>query len=60
MWRQSVVARECCGERVDRKKPPPPGGSIYYVPSSRTVCKRTPFEAPGYKLFEGGPLTHGS
>jgi len=29
----------------DRKKPPPPGGFlIYYVPLSRTVCKRTPFE----------------
>jgi len=33
------------GMQVDRKKPPPPGGfPIYYVPSSRTVCKRTPFE----------------
>ena len=32
----------------DRKNPPPPGGfPIYYVPSSRTVCKRTPLEAPG-------------
>ena len=30
---------------VDRKKPLPPGGfSIYYVPSSRTVSKRTPLE----------------
>jgi len=29
----------------DRKKPPPPGGvPIYYVPSSRTVSKRTPLE----------------
>jgi len=28
--------------------PPPPGGfPIYYVPSSRTVSKRTPLEAPG-------------
>jgi len=28
--------------------PPPPGGvAIYYVPSSRTVSKRTPLEAPG-------------
>ena len=27
------------------RKPPPPGGfSIYYVPSSRIVCKRTPLE----------------
>jgi len=33
---------------VDRKTPPPPGGfPIYYVPSSRTVCKRTPLEEPG-------------
>ena len=31
--------------QVDRKKPHPPGGfPIYYVPSSRTVCKRTPLE----------------
>jgi len=30
------------------KEPPPPGGVfIYYVPSSRTVCKRTPLEEPG-------------
>jgi len=29
----------------DGKNPPPPGGfPIYYVPSSRTVCKRTPLE----------------
>ena len=29
----------------DRKKPPPPGEfPIYYVPSSRTVSKRTPLE----------------
>ena len=29
----------------DRKNPHPPGGfPIYYVPSSRTVCKRTPLE----------------
>ena len=26
-------------------KPPPPGGVLrYYVPSSRTLCKRTPLE----------------
>jgi len=31
--------------QVDRKKPHPPGGfPIYYVPSSRTVSKRTPLE----------------
>jgi len=29
----------------DRKKPPPPRGfPIYYVPSSKTVSKRTPLE----------------
>jgi len=33
---------------VNRKKPPPPGGvAIYYVPSSRTVNKRTPLEEFG-------------
>ena len=33
--------------QVDRNKPPPPGGfPIYYVPSSRTVSKRTPLEEP--------------
>jgi len=31
--------------QVDRKKPPSPGGfPMYYVPSSRTVCNRTPLE----------------
>ena len=30
---------------IDRKNPPLPGGfPIYCVPSSRTVCKRTPLE----------------
>jgi len=46
--------------RVDGKNIPPPGGfPIYYVPSSRTVCKRTPLST-WYKFFEGCPLTHGS
>ena len=31
--------------QFDPKNPPPPGGfPIYYVPSSRTVSKRTPLE----------------
>jgi len=39
---------------IDRKKPPPPGGfPIYYVPSSRTVSKRTPLEAPGTNSSSG-------
>jgi len=34
-----------CHVHFDRKNPPLPRGfSIYYVPSSRTVCKRTPLE----------------
>jgi len=34
--------------------PPPPGGFlIYYVPSSRTVCKRTPLEEPGTNPLRG-------
>jgi len=43
------------GQRhVDRKNPPPPGGfSIYYVPSSRTVNKRTPIEDPGPNSSRG-------
>ena len=32
--------------------------AIYYVPSSRTVSKRTPLDES--RCFEGGPLTHGS
>jgi len=37
-----------------RKKPPLPGGfPIYYVSSSRTVCKRTPLEAPGTNSSRG-------
>jgi len=31
--------------KIARKNPPPPGGfPIYYVPSSRNVCNRTPLE----------------
>jgi len=35
--------------------PPPPGGFpiYYYVPSSRTVCKRTPLEEPGTNPSRG-------
>jgi len=34
--------------------PPPPGGfPIYYVPSSRTVSKRTPLEAPDTNSSKG-------
>jgi len=29
---------------IDGNPPPPGGFPIYYVPSSRTVCKRTPLE----------------
>ena len=38
-----IIQKHSC--HFDRKNPPPPGGfPIYYVPSSRTVCKRTPLE----------------
>jgi len=38
----------------DRKKPPPPGGfCIYYVLSSRAVCKRTPLEEHGTNPSRG-------
>jgi len=38
----------------DRKKPHPPGGfPISYVPSSRTVRKRTPLEEPGTDSSRG-------
>jgi len=38
----------------DRKNPAPPGGfPIYYVPSSRTVSKRTPLEEPGTNPSRG-------
>ena len=41
-------------QHSDRKKPPPPGGfPIYYVPSLRTVCKRTPLEEPGINPSRG-------
>ena len=36
------------------KETPPPGGfPIYYVPSSRIVCKGTPLEAPGTNSSRG-------
>jgi len=42
-----------------KEAPSPPGGfPIYYVPSSRTVRKKTPSKDL-YKSFEGGPLIHG-
>jgi len=38
----------------DRKKPLLPGVfPIYYVPSSRTVCKRNPLEEPGTNPSRG-------
>ena len=44
----------CILKQVDRKNPPPPAGfPIYYVPSSRTVCKRTPLEEPGTNPSRG-------
>jgi len=40
--------------QIDRKEPPPPGVfPIYYVPSSRTVVKRTPLEVPGTNSSRG-------
>ena len=39
---------------IDRKNPPPLGGfPIYYVPSSRTVCTRTPLEEHGTNPSRG-------
>jgi len=35
------------------RNPPPGGFLIYYVPSSRTVCKRTPLEEPGTNPLRG-------
>jgi len=41
-WRQRVCT---LWRHSNRNKPPPPGAfHIYYVPSSRSVCKRTPLE----------------
>ena len=42
----------------DRKKPPPPGEfPIYYIPSSRTVCKRNPLEESGTNYSRGSSYT---
>jgi len=35
------------------RNPPPGGFPIFYVPSSRTVCKRTPLEEPGTNPSRG-------
>jgi len=49
-----VVSVPYANAKVDRKNPPPRGGfPIYYVPSSRTVSKRTPLEAPGTNSSRG-------
>jgi len=40
---KSLATLVSVSAKVDRKKPPPLGGfPICYIPSSRTVCKRTP------------------
>ena len=45
---------EISTQHIDQKKSPPPGGfPIYYVPSSRTVSKRTPLEALGTSASKG-------
>ena len=38
---------------IERTPPPPGGFPIYYVPSSRTVSKRTPLEEPGTNSSRG-------
>jgi len=43
--RHPVAVMSLAVRHIDRKKTPPPGGfPIYYVPLSKTVCKRTPLE----------------
>jgi len=47
----------CDSSTLIERTPPPPGRfPIYYVPSSRTVSKRTPLEAPGTNSSRGVPL----
>jgi len=51
---KTTEPRETLERGSDRKKPPPPGGfPIYYVPSSKTVSKRTPLEEPGTNSSRG-------
>jgi len=38
---------------IERTPPPPGGVPFYYVPSSRTVCKRTPLEEPSTNPSRG-------
>ena len=38
---------------IERNPPPLGGVPFYYVPSSRTVCKRTPLEDPGTNPSRG-------
>ena len=40
--------------QFEPKNPPPPGRfPVYYVPSSRTVSKKTPLEEPGTNFSKG-------
>ena len=39
--------------KLIERNPPPGGFPIYYVPWSRTVCKRTPLEEPGTNPSRG-------
>jgi len=56
-FRVSSSTERAVATQFDRKKPPPPGGfPIYYVPSSRTVCKRTPLKEPGTNPWRGALL----
>jgi len=51
---KTTEPRETLERGSDRKKPPPRGGfPIYYVPSSKTVSKRTPLEEPGTNSSRG-------
>ena len=56
----AICAHDSCAH-WSKETPPPGGFPIYYVPSSRTVCKRTPLEKPGTNPSRGVLfLTHGS
>ena len=54
IWHDSCMCSVThCYARWSKETPPPGGFPIYYVPSSRTVCKRTPLEEPATNPSRG-------
>jgi len=52
-FHKCCMLNRCCRLGLIERNPPPGGFPTYYVPSSRTVSKRIPLEAPGTNSSRG-------